>query len=98
MVGNLVTNLKKKFLLQSSPADQSPLHAAVQEVLTDVQSYARSHGGNIRLVEVTSEGDVKIKLSGACSGCPLSSITIKHGVENQLRQQVPQIRNIIVLN
>jgi len=73
----------------------SPLEFAVREALADVQAYARSHGGRLDLLEVTAEGDVIVKFRGACAGCPLSGITLKLGVEKQLREAVHGIRNVI---
>ncbi len=78
--------------------NDSPLYIAVKEILRDVQSYAYSHGGKIELLGVSAEGDVKIKFSGACSGCLLSSVTLKYGVEDQIRRHIPEVRKIIVLS
>lgn len=77
------------------PVEKGPLYAVVQGVLGDVQAYARSHGGEIQLVGVNDEGDVKIRLTGACKGCPMSTMTVKHGIEAQLKQLVPGVRNVI---
>lgn len=79
------------------PLEMGPLFPQVKSAMENVQAYARSHGGEIRLVGVTEEGDVKIKLFGACSGCPMSDLTLKHGIETQLRELVPGVRNIIQL-
>lgn len=73
----------------------SPLQAAVRDALGNVQAYARSHGGEIELREVTEDGDVKIRLRGACNGCPLSDVTVKHGIETQLKQMVPGVKSVI---
>ncbi|HEY0865987.1 MAG TPA: NifU family protein [Fimbriimonas sp.] len=76
-------------------ATQGPLYREVREAMVDVQAYARSHGGEIRLISVSEEGDVRIKLYGTCRGCPMSAITIKLGVEQQLRRLVPGVRKVI---
>lgn len=85
------------FLRRPRPTDQfmSPLQAAVRDALGNVQAYARSHGGEIELREVTEDGDVKIRLRGACNGCPLSDVTVKHGIETQLKQMVPGVKSVI---
>lgn len=62
--------------------------------MSSVQAYARSHGGEIELVGVSDEGDVTIRLHGACRGCPMSSMTLKHGIEEQLRTLVPGVGKI----
>ena len=72
-----------------------PLFGQVKSAMEDVQAYARSHGGEIRLLGVTEEGDVKIKFVGACHGCPMSALTLKHGIEQQLKELVPGVRKIV---
>lgn len=80
---------------RTEPESQGPLFAAVKECIGSVQAYARSHGGEIDLVGVSDEGDVTIRLRGACRGCPMSGLTLKHGIEEQLRAMVPGVRNIL---
>jgi Fe-S cluster biogenesis protein NfuA len=63
-----------------------PLFPQVKQAMVDVQAYARSHGGEIQLLGVSEEGDVKIKFSG---------LTLKHGIESQLRELVPGVKKII---
>ncbi|MBX3119463.1 MAG: NifU family protein [Fimbriimonadaceae bacterium] len=72
-----------------------PLYATVKEVMQDVQAYARSHGGDIQLLSVNEEGDVKIKFRGTCVGCPMSAVTLKLGIEERLRELVPGVRKVI---
>jgi Fe-S cluster biogenesis protein NfuA len=76
-------------------AEMGPLFTQVKDAIVDVQAYARSHGGEIQLIGVSEEGDVTIKLAGACKGCPMSGLTLKHGIELQLRQLVPGVRKIV---
>ncbi len=76
------------------PAAQGPLFSAVKDAIASVQAYARSHGGEIELVGVSDEGDVTIRLRGACRGCPMSALTLKHGVEEQLQSLVPGVRRV----
>jgi Fe-S cluster biogenesis protein NfuA len=68
-----------------------PLYAAVRDALTEVRAYARSHGGDIELVSVSEDGEVQVRMSGMCRGCPLSDITFKLGIEQQLKALVPGI-------
>lgn len=76
------------------PEAQGPLYAPVKGAIASVQAYARSHGGEIELVGVSDEGDVTIRLRGACRGCPMSGLTLKHGIEEQLRAMVPGVGKI----
>lgn len=80
---------------KTEPSEHGPLYGAVREAMIDVQAYARSHGGEIELVDVNAEGDVSIRLKGACHGCPMSSLTLKHGIEEQLRILVPGVRRVV---
>lgn len=88
----LIRNLLKRS--RPEPEVQGPLYAPVKDAIGSVQAYARSHGGEIELVRVSNEGDVTIRLRGACRGCPMSGLTLKHGIEEQLRTMVPGVRNI----
>lgn len=77
------------------PVEAGPLYEAVREAMAEVQAYARSHGGQIHLVGVSAEGNVTIRMSGNCDGCPLSDITLKLGIERQLRLLVPGVGRVL---
>jgi Fe-S cluster biogenesis protein NfuA len=66
----------------------------VQEVLDTIRPYLQADGGDCELVEVTDDGVVRLKLHGACGTCPSSIYTLKMGIEEQLRQQIPGIREV----
>ncbi len=85
------------FLRRPQPCEGegSPLFLQVKEAMKDVQAYARSHGGEIHLIGVTEAGEVKIKLTGACNGCPMSDLTLRHGIEGQLQQLVPGVHRVV---
>lgn len=51
-------------------------------------------GGNIEFVDYTDDNIVKVKLSGACHGCPMASITLKHTVEEMLKEYIPEIQSV----
>ncbi|HVT12680.1 MAG TPA: NifU family protein [Fimbriimonadaceae bacterium] len=74
--------------------EMGPLYPQVRAAMLDVQAYARSHGGEIHLVGVSQDGDVSIRLTGACNGCPMSGLTLKHGIEEQLKILVPGVRKV----
>jgi len=90
---SLIRNLFRR--PEVSPADMGPLYPQVKSAMADVQAYARSHGGDIQLVSVSDEGDVTIRMTGACRGCPMSALTLKHGIEEQLRVLVPGVGRVI---
>lgn len=79
----------------TDPSEQGPLYPQVKDAMREVQAYARSHGGNIDLVGVSDAGDVKIRFRGTCVGCPMSSITLKLGIEERLRILVPGVKDVI---
>jgi len=88
----LLNNLFRK---KPNVQEMGPLYAQVKLVIDDVQPYARSHGGEIQLVGVSDDGVVKIRLSGACNGCPLSNVTLKSGIEDQLKATVPGVVSVV---
>jgi Fe-S cluster biogenesis protein NfuA len=70
------------------------LKEEVQAALNDVRPHLQVDGGDVELVEVTDEGVVKVKLTGACAGCPMSQMTLKLGVENYLKKKLPEIKSV----
>ena len=66
----------------------------VQEVINEIRPNLQADGGDIDLVDVTDDGIVKVKLRGACSGCPGAAMTLKMGVERILKQRIPQVTGI----
>lgn len=79
------------------PTETGPLYPAVRDAMQNVQAYARSHGGEIHLLGVDNDGNVSIKLTGACNGCPMSGLTLKHGIEEQLKILVPGVKRVMEL-
>lgn len=62
----------------------------VQEVLETIRPALQADGGDIELVDVV-DGVVKVRLVGACGGCPMSQITLANGVERVLKQEIPEV-------
>jgi Fe-S cluster biogenesis protein NfuA len=67
------------------------MKARVQEVIDMIRPNLQADGGDIELVDVTPEGVVKVKLQGACSGCPGAAMTLKMGVEKMLKKHIPEV-------
>jgi len=65
----------------------------VAEALEEVRPHLQADGGDVELVDVV-EDVVKVKLKGACAGCPMSQMTIKWGVENYLKKKVPGVKSV----
>jgi len=67
----------------------------VSNALDRVRPYLQSDGGDIDLIEVTDDHIVKVRLKGACHGCPYSMQTLKAGVEQAIMREVPEIKSVI---
>ena len=66
----------------------------VEEVLNKIRPGLVRDGGNVELLDV-SDGVVKVKLTGACAGCPMSSLTLKMGIERVLKQEIPEVKEVV---
>ncbi|MEM2342346.1 MAG: NifU family protein [Candidatus Bathyarchaeia archaeon] len=73
------------------------MRAEVEKVIKEIQPSLRADGGDIELVDVTEDGTVKVRLKGACAGCPFSMMTLQFGVERYLKARVPQVKRVIVV-
>jgi Fe-S cluster biogenesis protein NfuA len=69
----------------------------VEKALDQVRQMLLADGGNVELVDVSDDGIVKVKLTGACSGCPMSSMTLKMGIEKFLKKEVPEVKEVIAV-
>jgi Fe-S cluster biogenesis protein NfuA len=65
----------------------------VEKALEKIRPSLQADGGDIQLIDVT-DGVVKVRLTGACGGCPMSQMTLKMGVEKMLKQQVPEVKSV----
>ncbi|MCE2733326.1 MAG: NifU family protein [Cyclobacteriaceae bacterium] len=70
----------------------------VENSLNSIRPYLEADGGNVRIAEVTEENVVKLEFVGACSSCPMSTMTFKAGVEEAIRKSVPEVTKIEVIN
>ncbi|BDX37349.1 hypothetical protein CYCD_07040 [Tenuifilaceae bacterium CYCD] len=63
-----------------------------------IRPFLQNDGGDISLVEVTDDNIVKVKLHGACGSCPYSIMTLKNGVEQAIKRDVPEIKEVVAVN
>ena len=70
------------------------LREHVEEVLSAIRPMLQADGGDVELVAVEEDGTVKVKLKGACGGCPMSRITLKRGIETRMKQAVPEVKAV----
>ena len=77
---------------QPAPSTEAAsLHQRVDQVLARIRPAVQSDGGDVELVEVTDAGVVKVRLHGACVGCPSATMTLKMGIERSVRERVPEV-------
>ncbi|MGE5582418.1 MAG: NifU family protein [Bacillota bacterium] len=65
----------------------------VSEALNKIRPSLQADGGDVELVDY-KDGVVTVKLKGACSGCPMSTMTIKNGIERHLKQEIPEVKSV----
>lgn len=81
-----VTNVDQEFMLR------------VESALDQIRPYLEADGGNVRVLEVTDEMILKLELLGACGSCPMSTMTLKAGVEQSVLKAVPEIKSVEAVN
>lgn len=68
----------------------------VEDVLSKIRPQLEADGGNVELVDV-DDGTVKVSLTGACAGCPMSTITLQMGIEKILKQEIPEVKKVVAV-
>ncbi len=68
----------------------------VEAALAAIRPALQADGGDVELIDV-NEGVVKLKLKGACAGCPMSTITLRNGIERILKERVPEVKEVIAV-
>jgi Fe-S cluster biogenesis protein NfuA len=69
----------------------------VEAALKKIRPSLQADGGNVELIEIDENGVVKVKLTGACGGCPMSQLTLKMGIERMLKREVPEVKEVVAL-
>ncbi len=70
----------------------------VAEVLAQIRPTLQADGGDVELVDVNAdEGIVKLKLKGACTGCPMATMTLQHGIERILKEKIPELKEVLAV-
>ena len=70
------------------------LKEKVESALNKVRPSLQADGGDVQLIDVDDQGVVKVRLTGACAGCPMSQMTLKTGIEKILKQNVPEVTRV----
>lgn len=69
----------------------------VIEVIDGIRPMLQNDGGDIEFVEITDDNTVKVRLQGACKGCPGAAMTLKMGVERLMKQRIPEIKEVVAV-
>lgn len=70
------------------------LHKRVEDALQTIRPYLEADGGDVEIIEITSDNIVKLELKGACKTCNMSHMTMRAGIEETIKKSVPEIRGI----
>jgi len=81
--------------IKTDSREEKMLKEKVEAVLLKVRPLLQRDGGDVELVEVQEDGVVKVKLTGACSGCPMSTLTLKNAIEETIKKEVPEIKSVV---
>ena len=66
----------------------------VQKAIEELRPHLQADGGDVEFVDVTEEGVVKVRLLGACVGCPMSQMTLTHGITRFIKNKVPEVKEV----
>ena len=69
----------------------------IEEILSKVRPALKADGGDVELIDVTDDGIVKVSLKGACGSCPFSTMTLKNGIEARIKEEVPEVKEVIAI-
>lgn len=79
-------------------SEEKGFRELVGDVLETVRPALQADGGDVELVDVDAEqGVVQVRLQGACSSCPMAQMTLKMGIENQLKAKIPQVKEVVAV-
>jgi len=76
---------------------EKTFHEKVKEVIESVRPALQGHGGDIELVGTDDDNTVKVRLQGACQGCPGATMTMRMGIERILKERVPEVKKVIAV-
>ena len=66
----------------------------VQAAIDKIRPMLKADGGDVELIDISEDGVVQVRLQGACSGCPMSQMTLKNGIERIIKQEVPEVKSV----
>lgn len=69
----------------------------VKEVIEQIRPFLKADGGDVEIVEIAEDGTVKLRLTGACGHCPMSTMTLKMGIEKRLKEAIPEVKEVVAV-
>jgi len=77
---------------------ENTFHQKVKDVIDSIRPALQGHGGDIELLGTEADNTVKVRLQGACQGCPGAAMTMRMGIERILKERVPQVKEVIAVD
>ena len=74
------------------------LEEKVKDTIESLRGALQSHGGDVELVGIDDDNTVKVRLQGACQGCPGAAMTMKSGIERILKEKVPEVKEVVAVD
>ncbi len=82
----------------SDSAPNKSFRQQVEDIIGTIRPRLQQDGGDIELVDIDADNTVKVRLQGACRGCPGAAMTLKMGVERYLKQQIPEVKQVVAVS
>jgi Fe-S cluster biogenesis protein NfuA len=74
------------------------IHELIEEALTSIRPFLKADGGDVELVSIDEQNNVNLKLMGTCSNCSMSEMTMKAGIEQEIRRVFPEVNQVLAVN
>lgn len=82
----------------SDAVTEKTFQQKVEEMIEVIRPMLQGHGGDIELVSLEDDNTVKVRLQGACSGCPGAQMTLKQGVEKLMKEKIPELKEVVAVS
>jgi Fe-S cluster biogenesis protein NfuA len=92
---SFLMKITKIFLVSTNDGDFMALIETVKAKLDEIRPRLQADGGDLEFVSLQDGGQVQVRLTGACAGCPMATMTIKQSVERELRESIPEVTEVV---
>jgi Fe-S cluster biogenesis protein NfuA len=82
----------------SQESTEQTIEEKVKDTLESVRESLQSHGGDVELVGIDEDNTVRVRLQGACQGCPGAAMTMKSGIEKILKDRIPEVKEVVAVD